>query len=371
MDNDVAINKCNNYDVNEITAIISKQLCALNIEISDFNGKNVLIKPNLLMKAAPEKATTTHPAVVEAVCGILKSAGANVIIADSCGGLYTESVLRGLYRVCGMENCGANLNFDLTYETIHNPNGQKSKFYNIITPVCKADYIFNVCKLKTHAFTTLSAAVKNLFGIIPGAQKFEMHARFKNPNDFYHMLVELCKTVCDMKPIINIVDGIIGMEGNGPSGGNPREIGCVITGKNPFAVDEICEYIVNLENQVSMINIARKFLYCPDSVKNLNIIGDGIDCYKINDFKKPDSSLNRLTKFIPNFLKPRPIINKKKCVRCGDCVRSCPEKIITINEKNNKALIDTKKCIKCYCCQELCAFKAVKVKKSFIFKIIK
>ena len=369
MDNLIALNKCESYDVNEITSTLENQLSVLKINLADFKDKNVLVKPNLLMKVAPDKATTTHPAVVESVCRILKNSGANVVIADSCGGLYTESTLKGLYRACGIEkiaiNTNSKLNFDVSSEEIHTPNAKKSKIYNIITPVCKSDYIFNVCKLKTHSFAIMSAAVKNFFGVIPGIEKFEMHARFKNPNDFFGMLVDLCKVVCEMKPVINIVDGIVGMEGNGPSGGNPRKVGCIITGKNPYAVDSVCEYIIGLENKVPTVSISKKLGY----FSNLEILGEDIESFKIDDYKKPETSVNRIFKFIPGFLKPRPKINKKKCLGCSDCERSCPEKIIKIIDK--KAKIDSKKCIKCYCCQELCKYKAVKIKKNFIFRIIK
>lgn len=374
MINKVAINKCDNYNVTDIADILIKQINGLNINLDDFNGKNVLIKPNLLMRVTPDKAVTTNPAVVEAICKILIQHGANVTIADSPGGVYTPFILKSLYKTCGMtdaaERTGAVLNYDTSFKEIHNPNGHTSKMFNFLTPVCEADYIINVCKLKTHMFTIMSAAVKNLFGCVPGVQKFEMHARFKEHQKFYSMIVDLCKAVCDLKPVLNIVDAVTGMEGNGPSGGSPRNIGCIVMSENPFAADMVNAELLGLGNNVPTVEIAKQRKLCPKSIDDIEIIGDDLNKFVISDFKKPETVLSNAFDLIPSFLKPRPVVDRKKCVACLDCIKSCPVNTIILN-KNNKAFIISRDCIKCYCCQELCKFKAIKIKKNFIYKIIK
>lgn len=368
----VAINKCSEYDVKKITDIIIEHLKVLNINVDDFNGKNVLIKPNLLMRASPDKAVTTNPAIVEAVCNILVSHGANVTIADSPGGPYTPAILKGLYKACGMtdvaERTNVSLNYDVSFTEIHNPNGHTSKMFNILTPVYNADCIINICKLKTHTFTAMSAAVKNYFGCIPGIQKFEMHARFKDHHKFYSMINDLCKTICDLNPVLNIVDAVVGMEGNGPSGGMPRQIGCIMTSENPFALDLINAKLINLEGKVPTVEISKQRKYCPDSVEKLEIIGDDVNQFVIKDYMKAATTVGKVFDMIPGFLKPRPVVDNEKCIACRDCIKSCPVNTIELNKKN-KAFIHRDNCIKCYCCQELCKYKAIKIKKNIIYKI--
>jgi uncharacterized protein (DUF362 family) len=89
----------------------------------------------------------------------------------------------------------------------------------------------DVAKLKTHAMTGLSGAVKNMFGAIPGLLKPEMHCRFPQKEDFSAMLVDLCEAV---RPSVCFVDAIVGMEGNGPSGGTPRFVGRLLPRKAPM-----------------------------------------------------------------------------------------------------------------------------------------
>ena len=368
----VALHKCPEYNIEVITNILQAQFTALDIDVNEFKGKNVLIKPNLLTLMSPDKAVTTNPAVVEAVCKIVIGHGGNVTIADSPAGAYTPAILKIVYKSCGMtdaaERTGATLNFDTSYSEVHNPNGYTSKVFNLLTPVCNADYIINVCKLKTHSYTTMSGAVKNLYGCIPGTQKFEIHSRFKNRRDFFSMLTDLCKNICDTKPVLTITDAVMGMEGNGPSGGSPRYIGCILSSLNPFTLDSIHEKLINLTD-VPTVEISRQREYCPISVSDVEIIGDDINALIVRNYKKPDAVSNKKFDLIPSFLSPRPVVDNEKCAACLECLNSCP--VHTIELIENKAFIHKEKCIKCYCCQEICKFKAIKIKKNIIYKIFK
>lgn len=369
----VVINKCESYDLAFITDIIHKQIELLDINATDFKGKRVMIKPNLLMKASPDKAVTTNPIVIEAACNVLIGFGASVIIAESPGGIYTPAILKGLYKSCGItdiaERTGAELNYDVSFKEIHTPNECTTKSFSLITPLCDADYIVNICKLKTHMLAMMSGAVKNYYGCIPGIQKFELHARFKDRMQFFSMLNDLCKIICDLKPMLNIVDAVVGMEGNGPSGGSPRKIGCILSSKNPFTLDLINSNLLNFNGIVSTVTISQQRKYCPDNISGVDILGERLENFIISDFKMPDTKLSKTFSLIPPFLQPRPVVERKKCVACGDCINSCPVKTIVLKDK--KAKIIPNKCIKCYCCQELCKYKAIKIKKNIIYKIIK
>ncbi len=384
----VALSRIGEYDVDAIEAIIRRQI--ENLGAADmFSGKRVVIKPNLVMKKSPEAAATTHPAVLEAVIRILKDSAAEIIIAESPGGLYTPQTLASVYKGCGIyetaERCMASLNYDTSARDTAAPNGKTSKMFSVITPILDCDVIVNLAKLKSHSLTGYSGAVKNYFGVVPGVTKFEMHSRFPDYNDFGSMLVDLCGMIQETKPTFNLLDGILAMEGNGPTGGNARRMDCIIAGVNPFNVDAVGSHIIDV-SEVIMLDEGKRRGYSPDSVSDVVLISDEpLESFKVHDFVKPDTkggsaSASLLAKLptmfggkLNKWLQPRPVIDKKKCVGCAECERSCPRHTIEMRSiKNGKkqAYIINNECIKCYCCQELCPIKAVKIKKNPIIKLI-
>ncbi len=384
----VAFDRADKYDADLIERILRSQLHRLGC--SDmFKGKRVVIKPNLVMKTSPETAATTHPAVLEAVIRILKGAASDIIIAESPGGLYTEQTLRSNYRVCGIsevaERYGVKLNFDTTSRQVEAPLGRTSKMFDIITPIADAEVIVNLAKLKSHSLTGYSGAVKNYFGTVPGVTKFEMHARFPDYNDFSSMIADLCEMLQNRVSTFNVLDGIIAMEGNGPTGGNPRKIDCLLSGCNPFTVDITAAFMIDVTGVIMLEEGARRG-YCPTDVFCVRLLSDEpLSAFRTEDFKKPDTASmghgSSLLAKLPTmfgghlnaWLQPRPVINKSVCVGCGECERSCPRhtiEIITVRSGKKQARIIDNDCIKCYCCQELCPFKAVKIKKNPIIKLI-
>ncbi len=384
----VAANRVSCYDVGIIESVLRGQIDKLGCE-GMFRGKRVVIKPNLVMKTSPKTAATTNPCVLEAMIRILKDFTSDIIIAESPGGLYTEQTLRAHYKTCGIsdvaERFGVTLNYDTTSKPFEAPNGKTSKMFDIITPITEADVVVNLAKLKSHSLTAYSGAVKNYFGTVPGVTKFEMHARFPDYGDFGSMLVDLCEMIQNIKPTFNVLDGIIAMEGNGPTGGEPRELDCLMSSLNPFNLDIAGANIIGAENVIMLCEGVRRG-FCPENAEGLTIISDEpLSAFSVNDFKKPDTTKlgfgsSMLAKLPTMFggrlnawLGPRPVINKEVCVGCGECERSCPKHTIEIrkNQKGkSQAFINYNNCIKCYCCQELCPFKAVKIKKNPIIRLI-
>ncbi|MBQ8248604.1 MAG: DUF362 domain-containing protein [Clostridia bacterium] len=383
----VCLDRVESYDVDLIENLLRCQLNKLGVK-DMFNDKRVVIKPNMVMKKSPEAAATTHPAVLEAVIRILKETAAEIIIAESPGGLYTAQTLSAAYKGCGLyevaEKYGVKLNFDTSSKNVNAPLAKTSKMFDIISPILDSDVIVNLAKLKSHSLTGYSGAVKNYFGTVPGVTKFEMHARFPDYNDFSSMLVDLCEMLHSEKKTFNILDGILAMEGNGPTGGEPRKLGCLLSGVNPFTVDIVGTSIIKAEGIIMLEEGVRRG-YCPEKAEDVTLICDEtVGDFTVDDFAKPDtkrkggsSLLAKLpTMFggrLNSWLQPRPVINKKLCVGCGECERSCPKHTIEIRKNSNgkkQAYIIDEACIKCYCCQELCPFKAVKIKKNPIIKLI-
>ena len=384
----VALDRVASYDVDILESVLSSQLARLGAARM-FENKVVVIKPNLVIKKGPEAAATTHPAVLEAMIRILKGSAKDIIIAESPGGLYTPQTLSSTYNGCGItavaEKYGVKLNFDVTANDIAAPLAKSSKMFSIITPILEADVIVNLAKLKSHALTGYSGAVKNYFGTVPGVTKFEMHARFPDYNDFGSMLADLCQMHLTNKPTFNVLDGIVAMEGNGPTGGDPKRMECLLSGVNPFTVDTIGAAIIGASG-VIMLDEGIKRGLGAERAEDVTLMSDEpFENFVAADFKKPDTSgtvhAGSLLAKLPTmfggrlnaWLQPRPIINKKTCVGCGECERSCPRHTIEMRKNSNgkkQAFIIDDDCIKCYCCQELCPFKAVKIKKNPIIKLI-
>ena len=368
----VSVIGCNDYLTSNLNEAVKRHFEELpELEQYIKTGTKVLLKPNLLMKRRPEDATTTHPEFVAAIARECIKRGATVILADSPGGPYTKGQLKSIYNASGMEeaanNTGFELNYDIGYKPMENPNGKICKSFNVINPVFDCDIVISVAKLKTHAMTTYSGAVKNIFGVIPGLMKPEFHFRFPVMQNFGDMLVDLCECV---KPAITFIDGVVGMEGNGPSGGKARQLGVTIASTNIYAADFVATHIIGMnETDALTQSCAIKRGLSPKSIKEIEIVGDDLDKYKVNNFIMPDSYSEERFFGLPAFLKkpllkfasPKPFIHPTECIGCGKCAESCPAK--TIDIKNKKAVIDYSKCIKCFCCQEMCPVKAIEIKR--------
>ena len=376
--NKVYVRALDTYEYDRVSAVLFPLLDALladnAIEKSALCGKKVVLKPNLVAKRKAETGITTHPAFIRACASYFKKCGAQVTIADSPGGVYTVSALDGIYNTTGMrkaaDESGAVLNTDVTYQNVYMPEYSKNAFH-IITPLADADLIVNVCRLKTHALCEISAAVKNLFGSIPGLQKAEQHARFPRRTDFAEMLCDLCLINA---PQISITDGVIGMEGNGPADGTLKKVGVVLASVNPFASDLAAAHLMGYEpEEVGTVRAAVKRGLCPKTAAELTLDGEPLERFA-SRFRRPDASAGGLVKQIPTIfggglqqlLAPRPRVNRAKCIGCGACMRNCPASTSEIVDK--KAHIKPKACINCYCCQEFCPVKAIEIKRLFLFR---
>ena len=382
--NKVAFHACDSYDEARLAEILRKQMDVFGYDSAFFEGKKVVIKPNLVMKKTPDAAATTNPVILSALLTVLAQRGCQPVIAESPGGIFNRQRLEGIYRVCGIEAVakqhGVALNYDTEAVNVSFPDGKTIKRFHILKPVAEADILIDLCVLKSHGLTKMSAAIKNFFGTIPGIEKFEMHATFPDYKDFGSMICDLCEMYCKTKAVIAVTDAVIGMEGNGPTAGTPRKIGAVMMSPNPFASDIVGETLLGFAGTVPIVREGVSRGLCPADISGIELIGDAIAPLQMTDFKEPDSAQNRapslLTKFsggkIGRFFMPRPVADASKCRGCGECVASCPQHTIVLEKKNGKkiARIRHADCIRCYCCQELCPFEAIRIKKNPIIRLI-
>jgi len=373
----VFVSKVDEYDVQKIKSELCASFDALAIDLSSFAGKKVVIKPNLIIKKSPDGAATTHPAVIEAVISVLNDAGVRPVIAESPGGIYSAAHLKASYRVCGIEDAvkdyDCELNLDVSSEIMEYRGDKASRSFDIIKPIADADVIIDVCKLKSHSLTKMSGAAKNLYGTIPGIIKFELHAANPDIGSFSSMLCDLDRMLIGSKTIIAITDGIVGMEGEGPTGGTPKKIGALLVSRDVFASDVIAAKILGLTvADVPLLAEAASRGLIPESADGIETLGENVDGVVLSDFVLPKSQSIGVLDFFSKgkmgeFFMPRPYVTNK-CRACGECVRSCPQKTIAI--KKGRAKIDAKNCIRCFCCQELCPFVAIKTRRNPILNVI-
>ncbi|MBA4390362.1 MAG: FeS-binding protein [Syntrophus sp. (in: bacteria)] len=350
----VAIKTCSNYHVKTIKDILSAGLQDIGFPI----GKaKVLIKPNLLLSKTPEKAVTTHPAIIGALAELLKDHSCTVYIGDSPGFESTNKVLSYSGIMTVIEQL--ELNISHFNHNIIKLSAGLSPYREFLFGDDPENYdvVINVPKLKTHAMMGMTLGVKNTFGFIHAFEKAKWHLRAGQDRLlFASILIDIHNIV---KPSLTILDGIIGMDGNGPSSGRPRNLGILGISKNAFILDECVEKLVHLSYPTPITHLAKKHGLLPQ----YETIDD--DMPEIVDFMMPktmDTDWN-IPAFAKRFLKntfiKKPKIDKKTCKGCAICVKVCPSHALSL--KDGKPLFDYQHCIRCYCCQEMCPENAIKV----------
>ena len=338
-------------------------------------GSRVVIKANLVSAMKPESAATTHPTLLCALCDMLAERECEVVVGDSPGGLYNAAFVGRVYTVTGVrevEAHGARLNTDFTEKHATFPDGKVLRDFEYTGYLDNADYIINFSKLKSHGMMGMSCAAKNMFGVVPGVIKPEYHFRFPNYEDFADMIVDLDEY---FHPVLSIADAVVGMEGNGPTAGEPKKMGCVLASRSPHALDMIAAEILGFErSELPILEAAYRRGLVPERADGVRLYGS-MDTHRVEDFKRVverrsieftgdgKNPIKRLFgKIAGMILKTRPVLKKSECVGCGVCADICPAKAIVIVDK--KAKIDRSACIRCFCCQEFCPKSAMKVHRT-------
>src|SRR3990172_2744264 len=270
----VVLKRCPDYDIERVYQSIAESIELLG-GISSFinKGERVLLKPNLLSAKPIEKAVTTHPAVIEAVIRIVKDAGANPFIGDSpgIGSAGQVAAKSGIKEVA--ERCGVDIVNLSDGVLIENDKGKVFKRFDVSRMAFEADAIINIPKLKTHAMMTMTLGVKNLFGCVPGKRKVSWH--FEAGHDkmaFAKMLVELYTL---LSPSLTILDGIVGMEGDGPGSGSPREMGIVAASGDAVALDLVVSRMVGLKREELPTTMAALELGAGETdIEKIEVLGD-------------------------------------------------------------------------------------------------
>jgi len=337
---------------------------------TELTGKRVIVKPNLLSDKEPERAVTTHPEVVRAVLRALKSAGAVPAVADSpCSAVKLERVWEktGIKAVCQEESVEL-INAERSGSEPLNFEGTG---YSIAKPFYEADAIVNVPKLKTHLLTTMTAAVKNLYGTIPGYQKAQLHKRFPDAHSFSRFLAALYG---NCTPVFNVLDAITGMQGEGPSAGEKFDFGFVALSRSAVAMDFALAHLLQIPaTAVPYLPILAGDDSPQEFLTKISFEGDLTreDRFQISTPSTLRARLipSWLVKLIDPFIWIRPEF-RDTCIHCGRCIEACPVKALAFDEDKNVQL-NPQLCIGCCCCHEICPVSAVEMTQSPLLNFVR
>ena len=253
----VALVPCNSYDEEKVFAAVQTGVNLMG-GISAFvkPDEKILLKPNLLSKALPQRAITTHPAVFSAVARLLREEGYTHISYGDSPGSPTATPQKAA-ESCGIGEAAQKYGIALAdFESgsiVTFPKGYRAKSFYLCHGVQEADAFINLPKMKTHALERITGAVKNLYGCICGINKAAGHAQYPDSTVFAEMLADLHRYV---KPRLHIMDGIVAMEGNGPTSGTPKAMNLLLFSDDPVALDTVFAALVNLDPATVPTNTA-------------------------------------------------------------------------------------------------------------------
>lgn len=375
----VSLLKCENYSKKFLKEKIYESIINTGFDIQKFQNAKVAVKPNLLRPAVPEKGITTHPEFFRAVVQIIKEAGGEVILVE-CPSFYQ---LNKTLNECGYDEIIKEEKIEIAdikkIITISSEKALKFKSFDVVEAIDNVDVIVNLPKLKTHSLTYITLSVKNLFGTIFGLNKAKCHIKAKNNFEFSNLLLDLYTCLINgfqrKKEFLHIVDGILGMEGEGPGpSGVARKGNVIIAGTDGVAVDFVGTNVMGFDpEKIILLSAGGKRGLGKNTFKEIQIVGEKIDELRSN-FKPPKANFQtwmmNLTFasiiFRDLFIeKPFPI--EEKCTLCYQCKKICPAGAIGKSAGKKKIPhYDYNKCIRCYCCMEICPEAAIRIKKGLL-----
>jgi len=370
MNSKVSIVKCKNYDPHLIQQATKRALDLLG-GVSSFikPESKVLVKPNLLMAKEPEFGIDTHPEVVRSVVKVLKEIKCKIFVGDSPSvwGSETEHVDE-VYARSGIKKVAEEEEVSLVS---FNKRRWRGKF-PLTTWLDDCDYLVSVPKFKTHELTLLTGAIKNLYGLVSGTYKLELHKNYFDREDFARIIVDIYQ---ETKPALTVIDGVMAMEGDGPgSSGKLRNAGLILAGPDCVALDSVLALIMGLKplDVLTTKEAANRALGASD-INAITVLGEKLEEIVTQPFLLPATSKgHRLPPQVVNLAKKLiryyPCVERDNCTQCAICINSCPNR--AISSQNRRIVFDYGKCIACFCCQEACPNAAIKVKKSIFAKLV-
>ncbi len=375
---EVSLLKADSYDQGLKETLIKLLAPLGGLEAFCKRGDRVLLKPNLVIPLPVESGALTHPAVILSIAELLKDLGCRVGLGDSPGIGSAESVLRKMNLVDSLQKLGVEIiEFHQAGKSL-NRSGEFERYYrnyHLAQEINAFDRVVNLAKLKAHGQMGVTLATKNLFGCVVGTAKTQSHYNSGRDFDsFARLLIEIALTV---NPTLNIIDGIVGMDGNGPTHGRARPLNILAAGVDPVALDRvILEVIQKRPTDFPLFKTAQQMGLRGAELREIKIYGEQLTAWRITDFEIPSLaglsiffSRNRFSsRLVKFFLKSKLVVDHPKCIKCGKCAAKCPAQAIRIHEG---VAICEGSCIQCCCCQELCPVGAISLRDTWLVRLLK
>jgi uncharacterized protein (DUF362 family)/Pyruvate/2-oxoacid:ferredoxin oxidoreductase delta subunit len=380
----VSIVRADDYDYGEVFSAVEKCLeliGGLNKIVKP--GENVFVKINHLPPSSPpERGIITHPVFLKAVVENLKTARAHITVGDDIGKepighRDPEGIdgfqISGIRQVC--EESGVKLvNLREAGFVETDCRGFLLDKVYVSKVALEADKIINLPKLKTHSLTVYTGGIKNMYGTIPKGKRLQYHYNYRKHEDFHRMLVDVFSAI---KPHLTIMDGIIAMEGDGPSLGDLRKLGIVLASQDTVALEAVALNIIGLDPKAFfMTKYAHEKGLGDNDIKRINVVGEAIDNVRVPNFRLPVTrtgvSRSKAPAFISRIIESQSVIKpriiKSLCTGCLECKKTCPANAIIVI--NTKAKVNKSLCISCYCCHEACRYDAIILKRPLLRRLI-
>ncbi|MGZ3539415.1 MAG: DUF362 domain-containing protein, partial [Thermodesulfobacteriota bacterium] len=370
MKSSVSIVKCKDYNEEKVIVALRESIHLIGgIQTFVNQGSRVLLKPNLLYGRSPEKAVTTHPSILKAMIQIVREAGGIPSIGDSpsVGSLARAAEKSGIKAVADEMDCPL---VEFNRPVVPPDGGKIFKKLEIDRTVLETDVVINLPKWKTHAQMLLTLGVKNVFGCIPGPRKAQCHLMAgEDAKAFARILLDVHRIV---QPSLTILDGIIGMEGNGPNSGHPISIGLILASGDSLSLDQIVCDLLGISRKSLLTN---RVAFDQGLTRGeIDVLGEKVEEVKISSFQFP--TLSRVDWGLPGFLgrvlknalTSKPAAVEEMCKNCDECTKICPASALT--RKGKDLVFNYKQCIRCFCCLEVCQEGAISIRPGWALKIV-
>lgn len=241
------IGQADNYDA-DLTTLILAGMRELGVTPQEIGGRRILLKPNLVETHYDLHQINTHPHVIRSAVEAFFHLGAKSVLVAEGPGHRRDSLLvleeSGLAEVLHEDAIPfVNLNEAEGYQVVNAGGQTKLSTLTFPTIFQDVDWIVSMPKLKTHHWVGVTLSMKNLFGVMPGI----FYGWPKNV--FHHAGINesILDITATLKPHFAIVDGIVGMEGDGPIMGSPKHVGVIVMGRNLPAVDATCARLMGID----------------------------------------------------------------------------------------------------------------------------
>jgi len=297
----VAIQRANSYETTTLHSAINNAVNALGgWQRLVKPGDRVLVKPNCIWGAAPDRPVQTHPAVILEVCRQLIDCGAKPFVGDSPAWGSFIANLRLLGIMDDLAHLGVPVVSFKRPVKADNPNGKVFHKLTVDAAALEADAIVNLPKFKSHRQLVLTVAIKNMFGCVGGQRKKWWHVKAGGYDNYFGwMLVE---TFMMLRPVVTIIDAVIAMEGNGPINGTPRPMGLILAATDGPALERIAADLVCLKpSRLRALSAARELEVGTPYLEQIDVTGVPVADVRVTDFKMP--KLMPIGFSLPRFVK--------------------------------------------------------------------